>query len=75
MAYVADQLSSNIGNDVRAIWRHYDDSASLEFIQERQLIHVEILSLMSFSGRLTSGTSSLAIIQFPAQLSLTLSHH
>lgn len=42
----------------RAIWHHYDDSASSEFIQERQLMHVEILSFMSFCGRLTSGMST-----------------
>ena len=39
----------------RALWHHYDDSASSEFILERQLMHVEILSLMSFFGRLLSG--------------------
>ncbi|KAL9103766.1 MAG: hypothetical protein Q9163_001225 [Psora crenata] len=46
---------NNIGNDTLAIWHHYDDSASPEFIQQRQLVHVEILSIMSFCGRLTSG--------------------
>ncbi|KAL9131609.1 MAG: hypothetical protein Q9217_000497 [Psora testacea] len=51
---LADSLTSNIGNDARAIWRHYDDSAPAEFIQQRQLIHVEILSIMSFCGRLMS---------------------
>lgn len=55
--------SSNIGNDARAIWRHYDDSISAELIQERQLLHVEILSFMSFCGRLMSGVGSDIIVK------------
>ncbi|CAD6592402.1 MAG: hypothetical protein ASARMPRED_006250 [Alectoria sarmentosa] len=54
---------NNIGSDARAIWHHYDDSASSEFIQERQLMHVEILSFMSFCGRLTSGIGSDLIVR------------
>lgn len=49
---------NNIGSNARAIWHHYDDSASSDFIQEQQLIHVEILSVMSFCGRLISGIGS-----------------
>lgn len=49
---------NNIGNDARSLWHHYDDSASSEFIQKRQLMHVGILSLMSFVGRLCSGIGS-----------------
>ncbi|KAL9072423.1 MAG: hypothetical protein Q9161_003593 [Pseudevernia consocians] len=50
-------------NQARAIWHHYDDSASSEFIQERQLMHVEILSFMSFAGRLISGIGSDIIVR------------
>ena len=46
---------SNIGNDAIALWGHYDDSASSKFVQERQLMHVSILSVLSFVGRLCSG--------------------
>ena len=46
----------------RALWHHYDDSAPPEFIQERQLMHVEILSFMSFCGRLLSGNVLLYVV-------------
>ena len=46
---------SNIGNDATALWRHYDDSVSEEFIAKRQAMHVSILSVGSFVGRLSSG--------------------
>ena len=46
---------SNIGNDATALWRHYDDSVSEEFITKRQAMHVSILSIGSFFGRLSSG--------------------
>lgn len=54
---------NNLGSDARALWHHYDDSASSEFIQERQLMHVEILSFMSFGGRLISGIGSDIIVK------------
>lgn len=53
-----DRCDSNIGNDARALWRHYDDSASDSFIRERQLLHVSVLSFCSFIGRLISGIGS-----------------
>ena len=56
-------ILSNIGNDARVIWRHYDDSISSEFVQERQLMHVGILSIMSFCGRLMSGVGSDIIVK------------
>jgi hypothetical protein len=46
---------SNIGNDATALWRHYDDSVSEDFIMKRQAMHVSILSVCSFIGRLGSG--------------------
>lgn len=49
---------NNIGNNARSLWRHWDDSASSDFIQKRQLIHVSILSFCSFLGRLASGIGS-----------------
>lgn len=49
---------NNIGNDAKALWHHYDDSASHDFIQKRQLMHVGIISLFSFFGRLCSGIGS-----------------
>jgi hypothetical protein len=48
---------SNIGNDATALWRHYDDSVSDDFVMKRQAMHVSILSVCSFIGRLLSGTS------------------
>lgn len=49
---------NNIGNCARALWHHYDDTASHDFIQQRQLMHVSILSVASFAGRLASGIGS-----------------
>ncbi|CAG8973251.1 hypothetical protein HYALB_00000010 [Hymenoscyphus albidus] len=49
---------NNIGNDVQALWIHYDDSATEEFIGKRQAMHVSILSVCSFTGRLLSGFGS-----------------
>ncbi|MCJ1229501.1 hypothetical protein MMC12_006168 [Toensbergia leucococca] len=56
---------NNIGNDAKALWSHYDDSASSSFIQQRQLMHVSILSVMSFCGRLCSGISMLSVLLRP----------
>ncbi|PSS25811.1 hypothetical protein M430DRAFT_64323 [Amorphotheca resinae ATCC 22711] len=49
---------NNIGNDATALWRHYDDSATDDFIMKRQAMHVSILSICSCIGRLTSGVGS-----------------
>lgn len=49
---------NNIGNNTRQLWRHYDETATHDFIQKRQLMHVGILSIMSFCGRLSSGIGS-----------------
>ncbi|KAG4422507.1 hypothetical protein IFR04_004408 [Cadophora malorum] len=49
---------NNIGNDANALWRHYDDSVSDDFINKRQAMHVSILSVCSFVGRLSSGVGS-----------------
>lgn len=63
---------NNIGNNARSLWHHYDDSASHDFIQKRQLLHVSILSLCSFAGRLTSGIGSDWLIHHGASRWWTL---
>ncbi|KAI2619966.1 MFS general substrate transporter [Hypoxylon sp. NC1633] len=49
---------NNIGNDVTALWKHYDDSIDDKTLVLRQQLHVSILSIGSFSGRLLSGVGS-----------------
>lgn len=49
---------SNIGNDVQALWHHYDASVSPAFIAREQSMHVSILSVASCAGRLLSGAGS-----------------
>ncbi|KAI5357655.1 Putative major facilitator superfamily, MFS transporter superfamily [Septoria linicola] len=63
---------NNIGNDARSLWKHYDDSASKEFITKRQLMHVSILSFCSFLGRLASGIGSDWLIHHHASRFWTL---
>jgi MFS family permease len=53
---------NNIGNDAQALWKHYDPSTDPKYIQGRQVMHVSILSLGSFSGRLISGIGSDLLI-------------
>ncbi|KAK7539341.1 major facilitator superfamily domain-containing protein [Phyllosticta citribraziliensis] len=54
---------NNIGHDTTALWSHYDDSASKEFISHAQLTQVSIISVGSFLGRLTSGIGSDFIVK------------
>ncbi|KAF2870681.1 major facilitator superfamily domain-containing protein [Massariosphaeria phaeospora] len=54
---------NNIGHDVQALWNHYDDTASKDFVAHRQLWHVSIISLCSFLGRLSSGIGSDVIVK------------
>ncbi|KAI9651184.1 hypothetical protein NHQ30_001221 [Ciborinia camelliae] len=49
---------NNIGNDAQALWRHWDDSIPEEYIMHRQALHVSVLSVFSFIGRLLSGVGS-----------------
>lgn len=49
---------NNIGNNALILWHHYSPSASKDFIQHRQLLHVATLSLAQFFGRLASGIGS-----------------
>ncbi|KAK0715019.1 major facilitator superfamily domain-containing protein [Lasiosphaeris hirsuta] len=49
---------NNIGHDVNALWKRYDDSVGEAFLIQRQQMHVSILSVGSFLGRLLSGVGS-----------------
>ncbi|KAH9887817.1 MFS general substrate transporter [Xylariomycetidae sp. FL2044] len=49
---------NNIGNDATALWKHYDDSIDDKTLVLRQQMHVSILSIGSFAGRLLSGVGS-----------------
>ena len=48
---------------MQALWNHYDDTASKDFVAQHQLMHVSIVSVMSFLGRLASGISSDMIVK------------
>ncbi|KAF2199428.1 MFS general substrate transporter [Delitschia confertaspora ATCC 74209] len=54
---------NNIGHDVQALWSHYDDTVDKNFVEHRQLMHVSIISFMSFFGRLSSGVGSDVIVK------------
>lgn len=49
---------NNIGHDANALWKHYDDSVDDDYLIGRQQMHVSILSVASFTGRLLSGVGS-----------------
>lgn len=54
---------NNIGNMAQALWMAYDPETPDSFITKRQVLHVSILSLMSFSGRLSSGIGSDVLVK------------
>ncbi|CAN9377865.1 unnamed protein product [Alternaria alternata] len=54
---------NNIGHDVQALWKHWDDSIKNDFVAHRQLWHVSMISLCSFLGRLSSGIGSDFIVK------------
>ncbi|KAF9638099.1 Major facilitator superfamily [Lasiodiplodia theobromae] len=54
---------NNIGHDAQALWSHYDDSVSKEFIGAQQLAQVSIISIGSFLGRLASGIGSDGLVK------------
>ncbi|KAJ9212871.1 hypothetical protein DTO166G4_5528 [Paecilomyces variotii] len=54
---------NNIGNSVRALWKYYDDSVDSKFIMQRQVMHVSVLSICSFLGRLLSGIGSDLLVK------------
>ena len=49
---------NNIGNDAQALWKRFDANVDPQFIEKRQTMHVSIISVGSFSGRLLSGIGS-----------------
>ncbi|RPA82074.1 MFS general substrate transporter [Ascobolus immersus RN42] len=49
---------NNIGHSVKALWMAFDPTTTPEYIQKRQALHVSILSILSFTGRIISGTTS-----------------
>ncbi|KAG5954160.1 hypothetical protein E4U57_004772 [Claviceps arundinis] len=49
---------NNIGNDVNVLWKHHDQSVTEDVLVHYQQMHVSILSLCSFGGRLLSGVGS-----------------
>ncbi|KAF5659363.1 monocarboxylate permease [Fusarium heterosporum] len=56
--FSADRVSSNIGNDAKALWKHYDKNVTDDTLVHRQQMHVSTLSVCSFLGRLSSGVGS-----------------
>ncbi|RDA85602.1 hypothetical protein CP532_0887 [Ophiocordyceps camponoti-leonardi (nom. inval.)] len=58
LAGVGLMTINNIGNDVNALWKHFDHSVSKRFLVHQQQMHVSILSVCSFIGRLLSGVGS-----------------
>lgn len=49
---------NNIGNNVQALWYNDPSEPDAAFIMKRQLMHVSIISVFSFFGRLLSGVGS-----------------
>ncbi|KAF4982917.1 hypothetical protein FZEAL_1545 [Fusarium zealandicum] len=58
LAGVGLMTINNIGNDAKALWKHYDKNVTDEFLIHRQQVHVSTLSVCSFLGRLLSGVGS-----------------
>ncbi|KAI1816446.1 MFS general substrate transporter [Poronia punctata] len=49
---------NNIGNDASALWKYYDKNIDDKTLVLHQQLHVSILSIGSFAGRLLSGVGS-----------------
>lgn len=54
---------NNIGGVAQALWLSVNPETPSSFIASRQVLHVSILSVMSFSGRLTSGIGSDVLVR------------
>lgn len=54
---------NNIGHDVQALWKFWDQNVTDDFLAHRQLWHVSLISLCSFLGRLSSGIGSDVIVK------------
>lgn len=63
MDVCCDDRLSLTSVQAKALWTHYDGRASHDFIQKRQLMHVGILSVLSFVGRLASGIGSDYVVK------------
>jgi hypothetical protein len=42
----------------QALWMHWDPDTPLAYIRQQQALHVSIISVASFTGRICSGTCS-----------------
>lgn len=51
---------SNVGNDVKALIRHWKTDLHFSSTQGPERLHVSIISLANFAGRLVSGESPSA---------------
>jgi MFS family permease len=49
---------NNIGNDAQALWKKYAPDTDPAYVEGRQQMHVSIISIGSFTGRLLSGIGS-----------------
>ncbi|KAF0643463.1 hypothetical protein FPSE5266_09149 [Fusarium pseudograminearum] len=58
LAGVGLMTINNIGNDAKALWKHYDKNVTDDTLVHRQQMHVSALSICSFLGRLSSGVGS-----------------
>jgi fucose permease len=58
LAGVGLMTINNIGNDAKALWKHYDKNVTDDSLVHRQQMHVSTLSICSFLGRLSSGVGS-----------------
>lgn len=63
MCGIGLMVINNIGNIAQALWTAHDPDIPGSFIAKRQVLHVSILSVMSFSGRLTSGIGSDVLVR------------
>ncbi|KAK5998175.1 hypothetical protein PT974_00547 [Cladobotryum mycophilum] len=54
---------NNIGNNANALWRYYDKTVDDDFLLGHRQMHVSILSVCSFLGRLLSGIGSDFLIK------------
>lgn len=63
MTGIGLMLINNIGNIAQALWLRKDPATPDSFIARRQVLHVSLLSLMSFTGRLISGIGSDVLVR------------
>lgn len=54
---------NNIGAVAQALWQSHDPDTPASYITQRQALHVSLLSVMSFTGRLTSGIGSDILVR------------